>query len=63
MEVKNKISLDVSNINIETTGVVNFNGFKFSSANDVLQILDSSDNPVMTITKGVGIKFNYPILS
>jgi hypothetical protein len=63
MEVKNKISLDVNNIHIETTGVIKFNGFKFSSGNNVLQILDSNDNPVMTITKGARIKFNYPNLS
>jgi hypothetical protein len=61
MEVKNKISRDVKNINIETTGVINFNRFKFSSVNKIYQILDSDGNPIMTISKGVGIKFNYPI--
>jgi hypothetical protein len=57
-----RISMNPSGINFSGE-ILNYNGFQFKSNNDVLQILDSSNSPVMTITKGLGIPFNYPIIS
>jgi hypothetical protein len=57
-----RISMNPSGINFSGE-ILNYNGFQFKSTNDVLQILDSDNSPVMTITKGLGIKFNYLIIS
>jgi hypothetical protein len=69
MPVKNKISMDLNNIHLDTTGQIDlnastltYNGFKFSTGDNTLVLSDSDNSPIMTITKGVGIKFNYPII-
>jgi hypothetical protein len=70
MPVKNKITMDLDNIHLDTSGQINltvnsliFNGFKFSTGDGTLILSDSDTQPIMTITKGVGIKFNYPIIT
>jgi hypothetical protein len=70
MSVKNKITMNLDNIHLDTSGQIDltansltFNGFKFSTNDDILVLSDSDNQPIMTITKGVGVKFNYPIIS
>jgi hypothetical protein len=46
-----------------TPYALNFNGFKFVTNGDIMTMKDSDNQPIMTITKGDGIKFNYPIIS
>jgi hypothetical protein len=46
-----------------TPYALNFNGFKLITDGDSMTMKDSDNQPIMTITKGLGIKFNYPIIS
>jgi hypothetical protein len=70
MPVKNKITMDLDNIHLDTSGQIDltansltFNGFQFSTNDNILMLSDSDNQPFMTITKGVGIKFNYSIIN
>jgi hypothetical protein len=46
-----------------TPYALNLNGFKLITDGDSMIMKDSDNQPIMTITKGLGIKFNYPIIS
>jgi hypothetical protein len=50
-----------SNLSL-TPYALTYNGFKFVADGDIMTMKDSDNQPIMTITKGVGIKFNYPII-